>query len=388
MKKSSLVIGVAAAAFTMIAAVSGASAQSWTDNITVSGRMYLDLSNSSLEVNGLKSGNKNGTGFDVKRVYFQVDKKFNDIYSLQMQTDVSPMAQTGVTCTPDASTPPKITCTQSAAGQGLYLKKAYFKAAFSPAFEVSVGANEMPWIPYAESIYGYRWVENTLLEQNNGNARSTFGTSADWGVHVGGKFAQNFNYQVSVVNGKGYRDSGRTQGMDVEARLSAKFDQWNFALGGYQGKRGQETYSGTKEVVAPHNAQRVDALAAFVGDRIRVGAEYFTATDWQTSSILDTTTGHTKGDDSDGYSTFGSYRLTPTYTVFGRYDNVKPSKTLAPYNEGNYYNLGVQMSPMKGITVALVAKHEEFEAYAGGAIKGALTKTEFSEIGLFTELRY
>jgi hypothetical protein len=388
MKKSSLVIGVACAALAMVAAVSGASAQSWTDNITVGGRMYLDLSNSSLEVNGAKSGNKNGTGFDVKRVYLQVDKKFSDIYSVQVQTDVSQMAQSGVTCTADTSTPPKITCTQSAAGLGLYLKKAYFKAAFSPAFEVSVGANEMPWIPYAESIYGYRWVENTLLEQNNAGGRSTFGTSADWGVHVGGKFAQNFAYQVSAVNGKGYRDAGRTQGMDVEARLSAKFDQWNFAVGGYNGKRGQETYNGTTEVVAPHDAQRFDALAAYVGDRARVGVEYFTATDWQTSSIIDTSANHAKADEADGYSVFGSYRVTPMYTVFGRYDNTNPTKTLSPWNEDNYYNLGIQMSPMKGITLALVAKHETFDAYAGGAVKGAKTSTEYNEIGIFTELRY
>ncbi|MDV6332210.1 hypothetical protein [Asticcacaulis sp. 201] len=373
MKKSSFAIGVAAAALTMVAAVSGASAQSWTDNITVGGRMYLDVSSSSLEVNGAKSGSKNGFGFDVKRVYFQVDKKFNDIYSLQMQTDVSPVNQTS----------------GSIAGQGLYLKKAYFKAAFDPAFEVSVGSNEMPWIPYAESIYGYRWLENTLLEQNNTGARSTFGTSADWGVHVAGKFAQNFAYQVSLVNGKGYRDSSRSEGMDVETRLSAKFDQWNFAVGSYTGKRGQQTYSGTTEVVAPHTAQRYNALAAFTGDRFKAGVEYFTATDWQTASILDTSADHAKADDSDGYSVFSSYRVSPMYTVFGRFDNVKPTKKLAPWNEGNYYNFGIQMSPLKGITLALVAKHDEFDAYAGGpALKGAKTNTKFNEIGIFSELRY
>lgn len=388
MKKSSLVIGVASAALAMIAAVSGASAQSWTDNITVGGRMYLDVSSSSLEVNGAKSGAKNGYGFDVKRVYFQVDKKFNDIYSLQLQTDVSPVNQTS----------------GSIAGQGLYVKKAFFKAAFNPAFEVSLGSNELPWIPYAESIYGYRWLENTILEQNNTGVRTTFGTSADWGVHAAGKFGTYYAYQVSVINGKGYRDSSRSSGMDVESRLSAKFDQWNFAVGSYTGARGNEAY-GAATILTPavgttpavykenkvntHNAQRFNALAAYTGDRIRVGAEYFTATDWQTASITDTTANHSKADDADGYSAFGSYRVTPLYTVFGRYDNVKPSKKLAPWNEGEYYNFGIQMSPLKGITLALVAKHDTFDAYAGTpTVKGAKTTTEFNEIGIFTELRY
>lgn len=377
MKKSSLVIGAATVALAMAAAV-GASAQSWADQgFSISGRTYMDVSSNSFEVNGVKSGAKNGYGFDVKRVYFQVDKKFNDLFSAQLQTDVSPMNQSN----------------GSAAGQGLYVKKAFVKASFSPALEVSLGSNELPWVPYAESIYGNRYLENTVLEQNNVGNRGTFGTSADWGVHVGGKLNSIFSYQVSMINGKGYRDSSRSKTMDFEGRLSAKIDQWNFAVGGYSGKRGASVYSGTTLTATPHNAQRFNALAAYVGDRGKLGIEYFTTNDWATSAITDTTADHAKADKADGASIFGSYRITPLYTLFGRYDDVKPSKTLKPWDKNAYYNIGIQTVPLKGITLSLVAKHDKMDVFAqtgtpGSFVQGALTRTEFTEIGVFTEIRY
>ncbi|MBW8880541.1 MAG: hypothetical protein JF615_03685 [Asticcacaulis sp.] len=377
MKTSTLFFGVASAALA-VAAAGGASAQSWPDQgFSISGRTYMDVSANSFEVNGQKSGNKNGFGFDVKRVYFQVDKKFNDLFSAELQTDVSPMNQSN----------------GSAAGQGLYVKKAFVKASFSPAFEVSLGSNELPWIPYAESIYGNRYLENTVLEQNNVGNRGTFGTSADWGVHVGGKLNSILSYQVSMINGKGYRDSSRSKTMDFEGRLSAKIDQWNFAVGGYTGKRGNSVYSGTTLTATPHSANRFNALAAYVGDRGKIGVEYFAANDWAGSAITDTTADHAKGDKADGAAIFGSYRVTPMYTLFARVDSVKPSKDLKPWDKNQYYNFGIQTVPLKGVTLSLVAKHDKMDVFAqtgtkGNFVKGALTRTEFSEIGIFTEIRY
>lgn len=389
MKTSHLFFGVASAALAVAAVAGGAQAQAWPDQgFSISGRTYMDVSNGSLEVNGAKTGSKNGFGFDVKRVYFQVDKKFNDLFSAQLQTDVSQVNQ----------------ASGSAAGQGLYVKKAFVKASFSPKLEVSLGSNEMPWVPYAESIYGNRYLENTVLEQDNTGKRTTFGTSADWGVHVGGKLNDIFSYQVSMVNGGGYRNSGRSKTMDFEGRLSAKFDQWNFAIGGYNGKRAQSVYKDATLIAAtptvpahwqqnlaatPRTATRMNALAAYVGDRGKVGVEYFSASNWDAKSIL----GTQGADKADGASVFGSYRVTPLYTVFARVDAVKPSKTLAPFNKDSYYNIGIQTVPLKGITLSLVAKHDRMDQFAvsGPAtalVKGARTRYEFTEIGIFTEIRY
>src|SRR6266446_2831749 len=65
----------------------------------------------------------------------------------------------------------------------LFIKKAYVQARISDAFFVRAGSADLPWIPFAEANYGYRYVELVILD------RLKFGTSADWGVHAGGKMA-------------------------------------------------------------------------------------------------------------------------------------------------------------------------------------------------------
>ncbi len=350
--KKSLVIGAAVAAFAMVAIVSGASAQSWADNTTVSGRMYADFSNISNEVNGVENGATNGTGFDIKRLYFGVDHKFNDMFSANVTTDFqysSPISSTEV-----------------------YLKKAYLQATFNPAFVVRVGATDLPWIPYVEDIYGYRYVEKTLVD------REGLGTSSDWGLHASGKLGAYVSYAVSAVNGAGYKNPSRSKSMDIEGRVSAKINQWNFAVGGYTGKLGQDVVG----TATPNTASRFDALAAYVGDRTRVGVEYFSADDYSAALIKDPL----HEDKADGYSVFGSYRLTPSYSIFGKAENVNLSKTLNPDKEDKYYNAGISYTAFKGVSFSAVYKHDELNVPGSTPTNG--TKTVNNEIGIFTEVRY
>jgi hypothetical protein len=90
MKKSSLVLGVAAAAFAMVAIVSGASAQ----DTKISGRMYADFTNIDKTVDGVEA-DPSGTGFDIKRLYIGIDHSFNDMFSANVTTLFTPPLQTG-----------------------------------------------------------------------------------------------------------------------------------------------------------------------------------------------------------------------------------------------------------------------------------------------------
>jgi hypothetical protein len=340
--KKSLVIGTAAAVLAMVAIASGASAQ----ETTLSGRMYADFTNIDKTVDGVEA-DPSGTGFDIKRLYIGIDHSFNDMFSANVTTDFQ--------------------YSSAISSTEIYLKKAYVQAKFSDALVVRVGATDLPWVPYAESIYGFRFVENTVAD------RTKFATSSDWGLHASGKLNRNFSYAVAAINGAGYKNPTRSKGMDFEGRLSAKFDQLNFAIGGYTGKLGQETAG----VDTPNTATRFNALAAFVGNRGSVGVEYFSANDYSAALV--------KGpanvdDEADGVSLFGSYRLTPVYTVFARAEEVKPSKTLSPSKKDKYYNLGVNFTAFKGIQFAAVAKHNE--------ITSTGHKTESNEVGIWTEVRY
>ncbi len=242
---------------------------------------------------------------------------------------------------------------------------------------MKVGANDLPWVPYAENIYGNRYVEKTLID------RMSFGTSADWGLHLGGTYGVAsdpfvVSYAVSAINGNGYKNPSRTKSMDLEGRLSAVvYGQYNFAIGGYTGKLGQSLTG----VATPQKASRFDALAAWVGDQGRVGVEYFSANDYSGALVKATTP-----DKADGYSVFGVYRLNHYWSVFGRADDVKPSKLLSPTKKDKYYNGGVTYSAFKNIDFSLTLKHEEVTASTGTPIVAHNTTND--EVGVFAQFRY
>src|SRR6185503_7638094 len=119
----------------------------------------------------------------------------------------------------------------TAAETQVFVKKAYVQAHFSDTATLRAGAADMPWIPFVEGIYGYRFVEKTLLD------RLKFGSTVDWGAHgFGHSDGGSVNYAASIVNGGGFRNPGRSKGMDVEARLGfVPVDGLTLAVGGYSG---------------------------------------------------------------------------------------------------------------------------------------------------------
>lgn len=328
---------------------------SWTDKTVVSGRMYFDLTNITQESDGSRV-QPTGTGFDIKRFYIGVDHKFNDMFSGNVTTDFQ--------------------YSSAISSTELYIKKAYLQAKFSDALVVRLGSTDMPWVPFAEDIYGYRYVENTLID------RTKFGTSADWGVHASGKLAGGMiSYAVSAVDGAGYKAPLRSKGMDIEGRISiTPVEHLTLAVGGYTGKLGKSKQG----VTTYHTANRFDALAAYTTSQFRVGVEYFKSEDWNNVSTL-------TSDSAEGYSVFGSYQISPTVAAFARYDRVEPNQDTAPNRQDDYFNLGVTYSPTKIVDLSLVYKRDAvdkgFISTSNGTI-GGVTDGTYDEFGLFGQFRF
>ena len=159
--KKVLIAGTALVALTAFSAPAMAS-DYWWANTSISGRDYWDITNINQKRDGVKQDD-NGTSFDIKRFYVSIDHSFDDMFSGDVTTDAGYSSATGNT--------------------EVFIKKAYLQAKVSDAFIVRVGSADMPWIPFVEDTYGYRFVENTLID------RVKYGNSADWGVHVLGKLA-------------------------------------------------------------------------------------------------------------------------------------------------------------------------------------------------------
>jgi hypothetical protein len=329
---------------------------SWADNTSVSGRMYWDISHIEHKNNSVKQADS-GTGFDIKRFYVGIDHKFNDTYSGNITTDVT---------------------YNSGQQIDVYVKKAYLQAKYSDALTVRVGSADLPWIPFAEDVYGLRYIENTVAD------RTKYGTSADWGVHVLGKVAGGMvNYQVSVINGNGYKNPTRSKSVDVEGRVSTTVQGLTLGLGGYSGKLGKDVQG----AVTHHIATRWDAIAGYKIEGLKFGAEYFSTKNWNSVTSVNS-------DSADGWSAFATYAFTPQVSAFGRYDWVKKSSTGNPSVRDNYFNVGLQWEPTKIVDFALVYKRDEAKhgtiSTSNGTIGGAGVngKGTYDEFGIWGQYRW
>jgi hypothetical protein len=327
------------------------------EKTTVGGKAFLDLTNIQQDSDGVDSAAK-GTGIDVKRFYLSVGHTFDDTWSANVTSDFNYVSNDGET--------------------QIFIKKAYLQAKLSDAFVARLGSADLPWVPFVEDLYGYRYVENVLVD------RLKFGTSADWGLHAGGKFSDGMvSYAVSVVNGNGYKNPTRSKSVDVEGRLSfMPIKGLTLAAGFYSGKLGKDI-QGTA-TPTQHTASRVTALVAYVQPKFRVAGEYFTATDWNQVTAA-------ASDKSDGYSVWGSFNFTDKLAGFARYDGAKPRKDLTPGLKDQYYNVGVAYKPRKNVDIAFVYKHDKVEngtiSTSNGTI-GGVADGKYDEVGLWAQVAF
>ncbi len=317
-------------------------------------RVYADVSSKENkdDATGKKSSDS-GEGIDVKRTYFTFTHQFDKVWSAQFQSDIGDIG---------------------ARRYDVFVKKAYVQAAIDPRFTVRLGAADTPFIPFAEATYGLRYVEQVITD------RLSFGTSAEWGLHVLGNNPL-WGYQFTVGNGKGYSNPTRTKSVDFEGRVSVTpVTGLVLAVGGYSGKLGNDTDA----VPALHTATRADALASYSTDFFKIGGQYFQADNWRNVATVAT-------DKADGFSGWGQINFNPEWSIFGRYDTAKPSKDLKPGLKETYYNAGVQWTLNKAFAASLVYKYDEVkggtfstgDAGSTGSVN-ANSKGKFSEIGVYT----
>ncbi len=341
-----------------LCAITALPAAAGDETTTIGGKMFVDFTNLDLTNDGVDSA-ANGTGVDVKRFYLGATHNFDEIWSVNITTDFNYVSN-------DSESQ-------------LYVKKAYVQAKLSDAFIGRLGSADLPWVPFVEDAYGFRFVENVIID------RLKFGTSADWGIHAGGKVSDGmFSYAVSVVNGAGYKNPTRSNSLDVEARIGfMPVKGFTIALGGYSGKLGKDIEGSATP--PQHTANRADALVAYVSGPLRLGAEYFQAKDWNQVTTA-------ASDKADGFSLWGSYNFTDRWGAFVRGDSAKTSKDLNPDLKDEYFNVGVVCHPRKNIDVAFVYKHEKVDG--GGTVStsngtiGGLEEGKYDEVGVWGQVAF
>lgn len=324
-------------------AKSAAASQSKT---VISGRLYIDVSDVTAKTDAGVKVDPSGFGTDVKRFYLGVTHQFDNMWSYNINTDSGFSSSTGATST--------------------FIKTAYVQAKFSPAAIVQVGSANQPWIPFVEDAFTLRYVEKTVTD------RLGVGSSADWGVHFLGT-SNMVSYNFAMVNGGGYKNPTRTNSVDWEGRVSIEPTKGLiFAVGGYSGYLGKDSNSAP----ARQKASRVSLLASYSTSKLNFGLEYFTEDNWSNTTGV-------ASDSGDGYSAWGQYKFDKIWSAFGRIEHDKMSKDLHPSMRDNAYILGVQYAAIKGVMLSLVYKNDNIDHPTS-----ASTVTDYSEIGMYSEIRF
>lgn len=331
---------------------------SWASGTKIGGKAFLNMSYIDHESNGIDQAD-NGYQTELKRFYISVDHAFDKTFSANLTTDF------------------RYGTNGTSKDVLVYVKKAYLQAKLSDAAIFRVGAADLPWVPFAEDVYGYRYVENVLVD------RTKYGTSSDWGIHFkGAVMGGKLEYAASVINGAGYKTLSRNSDtVDLEGRVSFKpVDFLVFAVGGYTGKLGKHNATNDTE----HRATRLNALAAYTGKRGTLGVEFFKANNWNNVTTV-------QKDETTGWSAFGSFKVNDKLSVFGRYDWVNPNKKTNAALDENYFNIGASYTVAKGIDVALVYKRDKATdgsiSTSNGTIGGSDDGT-YNELGVWTQLKF
>lgn len=374
MRKSNLLIALAVGA-----ALAAPAARADAGDTTIGGVVYADFTSINTQNNGTDV-DPNGIGTDVTRAYFIVNHQFDDIWSANLTTDFNFASfKNASTCTITGGAVGEtctVATTTTTPQNQIFIKKAYVQGKFDDLAIFRIGSADTPWIPFAEGIYGNRFIEKTLID------REGFGNSADWGLHLAGANSM-VSYQISALNGGGYKNPTRSKTVDWEGRLGVTpIDGLTIAAGFYTGDLGQDTEAheaaASTGAVAKNTATRTNFLADWKGMGLNVGVEYFTAKNFTSAFIFNNTT-----DSEDGYSVYGSYDFPETaFGLYARYDSVKPKKDTESNLKDTYYNGGVQWHANKNLTWAFGFKSDD--------LKDDTLNTELKtqEVGVWLQAKY
>ena len=218
---------------------------------------------------------------------------------------------------------------------------------------VHAGSYTSPWAPFVESLYGYRYIEKTQTD------RLGYANTADWGLNATGKLGGGlFTYSVSIVNGGGFKNPSRSKYVDYEGRVGVTPVKWlTFGAGFYSGHLGQIN---TSNQDFPHNtASRWDLALGVQCGGLSLRWRVFRRQELQerqsprpgcTTSRRSPATARTAplSDTADGYSLLTSYDFNAKWSVFGRYDEAKPSKDVVSDLKDTYFNVGVDRQTPQG----------------------------------------
>ncbi len=181
---------------------------------------------------------------------------------------------------------------------------------------------------FQEKFWGYRYIMKSFQDQYK------FGSSADLGISAAYKFADWVSADAIVVNGEGYKKIQNNDGLNYGVGVTlTPIKGFQIRLYGGLNECGEE---GQKDI------KNFAAFAGYKHEKFTIGAEYNQL--WNAS--------YTDGADQNGYSLFGSLKLSKVADLYVRYDDLSSKDDWNIAKDESAAILGAQFKLGKYVKIA------------------------------------
>ncbi len=289
------------------------------------------------DVNSTFNKNGNSKAFEITRAYLGYEYFFSKNISSRVNIDIGDP------------------------GTGKFQMTAYIKNAFlqykKDGINARFGMIATDAYNLVEKQWGYRYLYKSFQDAYN------FGASADLGASLEYSPADFISFDVSVLNGEGYKR------LQADSSLKTTF---GMTLKPFKGLVLRGYYD-----IMKHNYTQstYSFFAGYTNNGFKAGAEY----------NLQENNGMLNGHNFSGVSLYASQSLAEKYSIFLRYDNLKSATIadeLSPWNyakDGQAFIVGFDYSPVNGVKLA--------PTYTGWSPRDkSLAYT--STVGLYLELKF
>ena len=302
------------------------------NKLNLSGLVRVDALSSSVKtVQGGVATKVDTQGFDLTRVYLTAKYTIDSNWLMRITTDVK--YETGL-----------------GKKSNIFLKYAYLEGKLAgDAAVLRLGVSHTPWVDYELAL----WKHAYLIDEPS----STFGyeASADLGVGLKGKLADGMvDYFVTAVNGKGYSDIAKTNGIDYSGRVGVNpIEGLTIDLGYRTG------YKGTKVSGTPALGKQTltRAMVTYGSDAFRVGGDYMINKDKTVAASFQ----------DKLYSLWAWAKFGGGFGLVGRYDHEKSNLLVATPGsvdqKTSQITAGATFTPAKKVDFTLGYIKKKFTGY-------------------------
>ena len=254
------------------------------------------------------------SAFELKRVYLGYKYNFNDNISAKVTYDIG--------------------SNSGGSAYTAYVKIAQLDWELNPKIKLSMGLIGNKQFNDQEGLWGYRYAKKGFLNEYK------FGASADLGFNSEFTINPKFKINLFILNGEGYKSLQDDNG---HQKMGTSFI-YNFSK-----KLSGKIYMDSQRSKNTKSIKNNSIFLGYNSTGFRVGVEY--------GKIENARTYKNAEDDHnrDGFSVFGSKKLSNNYELFARYDQISSnilsgeSKAWNYNNDGSLVMFGTQYQAIKGV---------------------------------------